>query len=95
MPPQRVELEITESVLIEDTEAGLDKLRALKHMGFKIALDDFGTGYAGMGYLQMFPFDKLKIDQSFIKRMTRSKHALAIVRSVIKLGHELDLGCVR
>ncbi|MCB9943852.1 MAG: EAL domain-containing protein [Geminicoccaceae bacterium] len=91
MPPARIELEITESVLIEDTETGLDKLRALKAMGFRIALDDFGTGYAGMGYLQMFPFDKLKIDQSFIKRMTRSKHAMAIVRSVIKLGHELDL----
>ncbi|MCB2010068.1 MAG: EAL domain-containing protein, partial [Geminicoccaceae bacterium] len=53
--------------------------------------DDFGTGYAGMGYLQMFPFDKLKIDQSFIKRMNHSKHALAIVRSVIKLGHELGM----
>ncbi|MEZ5847462.1 MAG: EAL domain-containing protein [Geminicoccaceae bacterium] len=91
MSPERVELEITESVLIEDTDAGLDKLRALKAMGFRIALDDFGTGYAGMGYLQMFPFDKLKIDQSFIKRMNHSRHALAIVRSVIKLGHELGM----
>ncbi|MEZ5823921.1 MAG: EAL domain-containing protein [Geminicoccaceae bacterium] len=91
MPPEKVELEITESVLIEDTEACLDKLRGLKAMGFRIALDDFGTGYAGMGYLQMFPFDKLKIDQSFAKRMTRSKHAMAIVSSMIKLGHELGM----
>ena len=90
-PRERIELEITESVLFDDTEAGLDKLRALRRMGFKIALDDFGTGYAGLGYLQMFPFDKLKIDQSFVKRMTRSKHGMAIVQSVIKLGHELDL----
>ncbi|MCB2053404.1 MAG: EAL domain-containing protein [Geminicoccaceae bacterium] len=91
MSPARVELEITEGVLIEDTDAALGKLRILKQQGFKFALDDFGTGYAGLGYLQMFPFDKLKIDQSFVKRMLWSKHAMAIVRSVIKLGHELDL----
>ncbi len=89
--PGRLELEITEGVLIEDTDATLDVLLRLKRLGVKIALDDFGTGYAGLGYLQVFPFDKLKIDQSFIRRVTRSRHAASIVRSVVALAHELGL----
>jgi diguanylate cyclase (GGDEF)-like protein/PAS domain S-box-containing protein len=91
MDPGRLELEITEGVLIEDTEGTLDVLLRLKRLGLRIALDDFGTGYAGLGYLQIFPFDKLKIDQSFIRRIARSGHAAAIVRSVVALAHELDL----
>ncbi len=91
MDPGRLELEITEGVLIEDTEGTLDVLRRVKRLGLRIALDDFGTGYAGLGYLQIFPFDKLKIDQSFIRRIARSGHAAAIVRSVVSLAHELDL----
>ena len=89
--PGRLELEITEGVLIEDTEGALDVLLRLKRLGLRIALDDFGTGYAGLGYLQIFPFDKLKIDQSFIRRIARSRHAESIVRSVVALAHELDL----
>lgn len=89
--PGRLELEITEGVLIEDTEGTLDVLLRLKRLGLRIALDDFGTGYAGLGYLQIFPFDKLKIDQSFIRRIARSRHAASIVRSVVSLAHELDL----
>ncbi len=89
--PARLELEITEGVLIEDTDATLDVLLRLKRLGLRIALDDFGTGYAGLGYLQVFPFDKLKIDQSFIRRITRSRHAASIVRSVVALAHELGL----
>jgi len=89
--PGRLELEITEGVLIEDTEGTLDVLLRLKRLGLRIALDDFGTGYAGLGYLQIFPFDKLKIDQSFIRRIARSRHAASIVRSVVALAHELDL----
>ena len=89
--PGRLELEITEGVLIEDTEGTLDVLLRLKRLGLRIALDDFGTGYAGLGYLQIFPFDKLKIDQSFIRRIARSGHAASIVRSVVALAHELDL----
>ncbi len=89
--PGRLELEITEGVLIEDTETTLDVLLQLKRLGLGIALDDFGTGYAGLGYLQMFPFDKLKIDQSIIRRSGRSRHAGAIVRSVVALAHELGL----
>ncbi len=93
LDPGRLELEITEGVLIEDTEGTLDVLLRLKRLGLRIALDDFGTGYAGLGYLQIFPFDKLKIDQSFIRRIARSGHAASIVRSVVALAHELDL-CV-
>jgi diguanylate cyclase (GGDEF)-like protein len=89
--PGRLELEITEGVLIEDTEGALDVLLRLKRLGLRVALDDFGTGYAGLGYLQIFPFDKLKIDQSFIRRIARSRHAASIVRSVVSLAHELDL----
>ncbi len=89
--PDRIELEITEGVLIEDTESTVDVLMQLKRLGLRIALDDFGTGYAGLGYLQMFPFDKLKIDQSIIRRSGRSRHAGAIVRSVVALAHELGL----
>ena len=89
--PARLEFEITEGVLIEDTETTLDVLLRLKRLGLRIALDDFGTGYAGLGYLQMFPFDKLKIDQSIIRRSGRSRHAGAIVRSVVALAHELGL----
>lgn len=89
--PGRLELEITEGVLIEDTEGALDVLLRLKRLGLRIALDDFGTGYAGLGYLQIFPFDKLKIDQSFIRRIVRSRHAASIVRSVVALAHDLDL----
>jgi diguanylate cyclase (GGDEF)-like protein/PAS domain S-box-containing protein len=91
MDPGRLELEITEGVLIEDTDTTLDVLLRLRRLGLKIALDDFGTGYAGLGYLQIFPFDKLKIDQSFIRRIVRSRHAASIVRSVVALAHDLDL----
>ena len=89
--PKRIELEITESALMDDSSATLDILTKLRRMGFRLALDDFGTGYAGLGYLQVFPFDKIKIDQSFIKRLDSSNHALAIVRTIIRLGHELGL----
>ena len=89
--PTRIELEITESALMDDSSATLDILTKLRRMGFRLALDDFGTGYAGLGYLQVFPFDKIKIDQSFIKRLDNSSHALAIVRTIVRLGHELGL----
>lgn len=90
----RIELEVTESVLISDSQAALEILNRLKIAGFRVALDDFGTGYAGLGYLQMFPFDKIKIDQSFVRRLDESAHAQAIVRSVITLAHDLGLKVV-
>ena len=92
--PNRIELEVTEGVLITDDQVALDMLNRLKSSGFCISLDDFGTGYAGLGYLQLFPFDKLKIDRSFVRRLGSSKHADAIVRSVISLAHDLGLQVV-
>jgi EAL domain-containing protein (putative c-di-GMP-specific phosphodiesterase class I) len=68
--PTRVELEITETALLADTAAILETLRKLKNFGVRIALDDFGTGYSSLSYLRSFPFDKIKIDQSFIRGLS-------------------------
>ncbi|GAD48807.1 hypothetical protein NT2_04_02190 [Caenibius tardaugens NBRC 16725] len=85
----RLELEVTEGVLIRDRELALGVLRRLKAMGIKIAMDDFGTGYSSLEYLHVFPFDKVKIDRSFITEITDSPHANAIVRSIVSLGEVL------
>ena len=85
-----LKLEVTESLLIEDTEAVLRKLQALKSLGVKIALDDFGTGYSSLSYLRRFPFDKVKIDQSFVQNM-HDQASRAIVSAVISLGHSIGL----
>ena len=87
----RLELEITESVLIKDTEAALDILNALKQIGVNIAMDDFGTGYSSLAYLNSFPFDKLKIDRSFITSLEDQEKSRAIVRSVLSLGESLGM----
>ncbi|MBD0272471.1 MAG: EAL domain-containing protein, partial [Acetobacteraceae bacterium] len=89
LPPGRLELEITESVLLEDDQATLDTLRRLRALGVRIAMDDFGTGYSSLGYLQRFPFDKIKIDRSFVREMTRDANCMAIVRAVVSLGATL------
>ena len=91
LEPHRLELEITESVLINDTEAALRVLTALKQVGVDIAMDDFGTGYSSLGYLNSFPFDKIKIDQSFISSMSDADKSTAIVKSVISLGQSLSM----
>ena len=91
LPPQRLELEITEGVLIEDTERTLATLGRLKAAGISVSLDDFGTGYSSLSYLQRFPFDKIKIDRSFIWEMERNADSMAIVRSVIALGRSLRI----
>ena len=91
LPPDRLELEITEGVLIGDFERALLVLRRLKNLGVRIAMDDFGTGYSSLSYLQSFPFDKIKIDRAFIANLGRSEQAAAIVRSVIALGRGLSL----
>lgn len=87
----RLELEITESVLLQDTNSTLDTLHRLRALGVRIAMDDFGTGYSSLSYLRAFPFDKVKIDQSFIREMATDKEAAAIVRAVIGLGISLGI----
>jgi len=94
LPPARLELEITEGVLIGDFTRAVAILRRLKNLGVRIAMDDFGTGYSSLSYLQSFPFDKIKIDQSFIANLGHSQQAAAIVRAVIALGRGLDLPVV-
>jgi EAL domain-containing protein (putative c-di-GMP-specific phosphodiesterase class I) len=87
----RLELEITETVLMRDSNANLETLRRLRERGVKIALDDFGTGFSSLGYLQRFPFSKIKIDRAFISGLPDSEESQAIVRSVIGLGQSLGM----
>lgn len=91
LAPSRLELEVTEGVLIQNTDRALHILRRLKMLGVSIAMDDFGTGYSSLSYLQTFPFDKIKIDRAFISGIDRSGHASAIVRAVIGLGHAIGV----
>jgi diguanylate cyclase (GGDEF)-like protein/PAS domain S-box-containing protein len=91
LPPERLELEITESVLIESHFEILPVIQKLKNLGISIALDDFGTGYSSLSYLTMFPFDKIKVDKSFTQNMTRRPECSAIVSSVLTLGRGLDI----
>ncbi len=89
LPAQRLELEITESVLLENSEENIRTLRALKQMGVGISLDDFGTGYSSLGYLRSFPFDRIKIDKSFVHEMGESREALSIIRAITGLSSSL------
>jgi diguanylate cyclase (GGDEF)-like protein/PAS domain S-box-containing protein len=91
LAPERLELEITESILLQRNDAVLASLRELRAMGVRMALDDFGTGYASLGYLRTFPFDKIKIDQSFVRDAVARPDCLAIVRSVAGLAAELGM----
>jgi len=91
LPAARLELEITESVLIDDLDHAVGILRRLKNLGVRIAMDDFGTGYSSLSYLQAFPFDKIKIDKGFISKIDRCSQSATIVRAVIALGRELSL----
>ena len=94
LAPGRLELEITEGVLIEDFDRGLALLRRLKALGVRISMDDFGTGYSSLSYLQAFPFDKIKIDRAFVMNLGRNPQSAAIVRAVIGLGHGLEMSIV-
>ncbi len=91
LSPSRLELEITEGVLIDNTDRALRVVRELKQLGVQIALDDFGTGYSSLGYLRRFPFDRLKIDKSFIGELGTHKNADAIVSSIIAMARNLEL----
>jgi diguanylate cyclase (GGDEF)-like protein/PAS domain S-box-containing protein len=94
LAPGRLELEITEGVLIEDFDRGLALLRRLKALGVRISMDDFGSGYSSLSYLQAFPFDKIKIDRAFITNLGRNPQSAAIVRAVIDLGHGLEMSII-
>lgn len=89
--PDRLELEITESVFLSDNVFVLERLQKLKALGVRIALDDFGTGFSSLAYLQRFPFDKLKLDQAFVRGIETSDQSCAIARATISMAHALDL----
>ncbi len=91
LSPKRLELEITESLLLQDDDAVIKTLHALRRQGIRIAMDDFGTGYSSLSYLRRFPFDKIKIDQSFVKGMEDDEDCRKIVRAVIGLGKSLRI----
>jgi len=91
LPPECLDLEITETVLMQNAAATIEVLRALKEMGVTISVDDFGTGYSSLAYLQRFPIDTLKIDKSFMTNVTDDEHNAAIVRTVIALAKSLKL----
>ena len=94
LAPNRLELEITESLLLSDTDANLATLHRLKDAGIRISMDDFGTGYSSLGNLRSFPFDKIKIDQSFIKDLETNPNSAAMVRAVLSLGNSLGIGTI-
>jgi diguanylate cyclase len=90
-PADRLELEITESALFADAEAAIETLERCRTLGVHIAIDDFGTGYSSLCYLSRLPVDRLKLDKSFVHRMTYEKKTAAIVKSVLALGAEMDI----
>jgi diguanylate cyclase (GGDEF)-like protein/PAS domain S-box-containing protein len=89
--PNRVELEITEAILLQNNEATLAILHQLRNLGVRISMDDFGTGYSSLSYLRSFPFDKIKIDQSFVRDLDKNKDAIAIIHAVSGLGASLGM----
>jgi EAL domain-containing protein (putative c-di-GMP-specific phosphodiesterase class I) len=91
LSPHRLELEITETVLLRGSEGNLRSLRDLRQLGVTVALDDFGTGYSSLGYLQLFPFDRIKFDRSFVAEVTTRSETKILVRAVIELGHSLKM----
>jgi diguanylate cyclase (GGDEF)-like protein/PAS domain S-box-containing protein len=108
LPPQRLELEITEALVLDRGERVLSTLRTLRAMGIRISMDDFGTGYSSLSYLRSFPFDKIKIDRSFVSNLYENTDSQAIVRAILSLGNslgiaitaegvetELDLACLQ
>jgi diguanylate cyclase (GGDEF)-like protein/PAS domain S-box-containing protein len=94
LPPALLELELTESILIQDAQEALLRLRALSQLGVKLAIDDFGTGYSSLGYLKRFPIDRLKIDRSFVSGLPSDESDVGIVNAIVNLGRALHLRIV-
>lgn len=91
LPGHRLELEVTETVLLHDTDATIAMLIELRGFGIRISMDDFGTGYSSLGYLRKFPFDKIKIDRSFVQDLSAKPDSIAIVRAVANIGNALGM----
>ncbi len=91
LPPELLELELTESAIMENVERMGETMRALKKLGIRLALDDFGIGYSSLNYLKRLPIDKLKVDQSFVREITESTGDAAITRAIIAMGHQLRM----
>jgi predicted signal transduction protein with EAL and GGDEF domain len=91
LPAARLELEITESIFLAESKTNLATLRRLRALGVGISMDDFGTGYSGLSYLRAFPFDKIKIDRSFISELSESADCMAIIRAITNLGSNLGI----
>jgi EAL domain-containing protein (putative c-di-GMP-specific phosphodiesterase class I) len=91
LDPKYIELELTESMLVQNTEVAIRRLNALKALGVTIAIDDFGTGYSSLSYLQQFPFDILKIDRCFIRNITENANNAAITKAIIEMAKSLNL----
>ena len=91
LDPKRLDIEVTESALLADNEMTLGMLSELRRLGVRISLDDFGTGYSSLGYLRAFPFDKIKIDRSFVHDLASRNDSLAIIKAVIALGRSLGI----
>ena len=94
LTPNRLQLEVTESLVIRDIERTFAELERLRSLGIQILMDDFGTGYSSLCYFQRFPFDKVKIDKSFVRDIATSRASRAIVQAVIGLSRQLDMKVV-
>jgi EAL domain-containing protein (putative c-di-GMP-specific phosphodiesterase class I) len=92
--PTCIDIEITESVIMEDIKANIEKLNAVRELGVKIAIDDFGTGYSSLAYLAKLPVQTLKIDRAFVSAMLGDANAMVLVQTMISLAHSLRLGVV-
>jgi EAL domain-containing protein (putative c-di-GMP-specific phosphodiesterase class I) len=92
--PENLELELTESVVMEKAEKTIETLRALKEIGLGLSIDDFGTGYSSLSYLKHFPIDRIKIDRSFVADVNRSSDGAAIVEAIISMAHSMNLKVV-
>lgn len=94
LPPALLELELTESSLMQDSDSVVDALNKLKEIGTRLSIDDFGTGYSSLSYLKRFPIDTLKIDQTFVRDVPYDRDGCAIVEAIISMGHSLDLSVI-